>query len=176
MKASCTAVQEASFVTLWQILQMVQIKFGTDGWRAIIAREFTNDNVARVAAATAEWAKARSEGPAVVIGHDCRFAGEMFAEVTAKVLCAAGVKSVYSKGYVSTPMVSLGANKLGCICRSGHYCQPQPACLQWFQTQKRIRRTNHSEEISWVESRIPENRNTRNRSGYLGSSGIAGMG
>ena len=38
---------------------MTKIKFGTDGWRAIIAREFTEDNVARVSVAVAEWVKAR---------------------------------------------------------------------------------------------------------------------
>ena len=157
MKASCTAVQEASFfVTLWQILQMVQIKFGTDGWRAIIAREFTNDNVARVAAATAEWAKARSEGPAVVIGHDCRFAGEMFAEVTAKVLCAAGVKVYIAKGYVSTPMVSLGANKLGAFAGVVITASHNPPAYNGFKLKSGYGGPTIPEEISWVESRIPE--------------------
>ncbi len=157
MKASCTAVQEASFfVTLWQILQMVQIKFGTDGWRAIIAREFTNDNVARVAAATAEWAKARSEDPAVVIGHDCRFAGEMFAEVTAKVLCAAGVKVYIAKGYVSTPMVSLGANKLGAFAGVVITASHNPPAYNGFKLKSGYGGPTIPEEISWVESRIPE--------------------
>ena len=84
-----------------------KIKFGTDGWRAIIARDFTVYNVARVAAAQAKWLLGRNAQPSVVIGHDCRFGGEMFAGVVAKVLCANGVKVKLAKGFVSTPMVSL---------------------------------------------------------------------
>ena len=87
----------------------IKIKFGTDGWRAIIAKEYTTDNVARVAYATAQWLKERYESPKAILGHDCRFGGPMFAEVTAKVLCENGVKVLMADGYVSTPMVSLGA-------------------------------------------------------------------
>jgi phosphomannomutase len=57
-----------------------KIKFGTDGWRAIIADEFTVENVARVAIATGNWTKQNYEKPSIVIGHDCRFAGELFVE------------------------------------------------------------------------------------------------
>ncbi len=85
-----------------------KIKFGTDGWRAIIAQDFTVYNVARVAAAQAKWLLGRSANPKVVIGHDCRFGGELFAEVVTKVLCSQGVQVLLAKGFVSTPMVSLG--------------------------------------------------------------------
>lgn len=85
-----------------------KIKFGTDGWRAIIAQDFTVYNVARVAAAQAKWLLNRGSDPKVVIGHDCRFGGELFAETVAKVLCAQGVQVLLAKGFVSTPMVSLG--------------------------------------------------------------------
>ncbi len=87
---------------------MTKIKFGTDGWRAIIAKEFTVDNVARVTVATANWLKKQNDKPTVVLGHDCRFAGEMFAETTACVLAHMGVKVLLAKDFVSTPMVSLG--------------------------------------------------------------------
>ncbi|MFL5763007.1 MAG: phosphoglucomutase/phosphomannomutase family protein [Bacteroidia bacterium] len=92
---------------------MTKIKFGTDGWRAIIAKDFTVDNVARVSIATAEWVKKNFDKPSVVVGHDCRFAGELFAETTAKVLASAGVKVYLAKDFVSTPMISLGAKTLG---------------------------------------------------------------
>ncbi|MCW3121001.1 MAG: phosphoglucosamine mutase, partial [Flavipsychrobacter sp.] len=90
-----------------------KIKFGTDGWRAIIAQEFTVYNVARVAKGQAEWILSKHSTPTVVVGHDCRFGGEMFAEVTAKVLCANGVKVLLAKGFISTPMISLGVLQLG---------------------------------------------------------------
>ena len=70
---------------------MTKIKFGTDGWRAISAKEYTTDNVARVSIAVADWLNENNENPSVVIGHDCRFAGELFAEIAAKVLASKGV-------------------------------------------------------------------------------------
>jgi len=49
---------------------MGKIKFGTDGWRAIIAKDFTVENVARVAEATAAWLLKKSSAPTAVVGHD----------------------------------------------------------------------------------------------------------
>ncbi len=89
-----------------------KIKFGTDGWRAIIAQEYTVDNVARVSQATAVWVKENFDNPLIVIGHDCRFAGELFTETAVKVFITAGIKVKMAKGFVSTPMVSLGNVKL----------------------------------------------------------------
>lgn len=91
-----------------------KIKFGTDGWRAIIAQEYTVENVARVSVATAKWVKANFDNPSIVIGHDCRFAGELFMETAVKVFVNEGVKVKMARGFVSTPMVSLGAVKMGC--------------------------------------------------------------
>ncbi|MDI1353302.1 MAG: phosphoglucomutase/phosphomannomutase family protein [bacterium] len=103
---------------------MTKIKFGTDGWRAIIAKEFTVDNVARVAEATAKWLLKTSKNPSVVLGHDTRFAGELFAETAAKVFIANGVKVFLSNDFISTPMISLGAVKykasLGIIITASH--------------------------------------------------------
>ena len=103
---------------------MTKIKFGTDVWRAIIAKEFTVDNVARVTIAASEWLKKNYDKPSVVVGHDCRFAGELFAETTAKVFANAGIKVFLAKDFVSTPMVSLGTkNKkasLGVIITASH--------------------------------------------------------
>ena len=102
-----------------------KIKFGTDGWRAIIAKEFTVENVGRVAEATANWLlKSRGNSPSVVLGHDCRFAGELFCNTIAHVLCSKGVKVFIAKGFVSTPMISLGAVNLktdiGIIITASH--------------------------------------------------------
>jgi phosphomannomutase len=90
---------------------MTSIKFGTDGWRAIIAKEYTVDNVKRVAEGTAKWLK-EHQGKRIVIGHDCRFGGRMFAETAAQVLASFGMEVHIGKDFVSTPMVSLGVVKL----------------------------------------------------------------
>lgn len=91
-----------------------KIKFGTDGWRAIIAQDFTVDNVARVAQATGEWLKKNYDKPTVVVGHDCRFAGELFMETAVKVFLSQGIHVRMSRGFVSTPMISLAANQFNC--------------------------------------------------------------
>jgi len=62
---------------------MDKIVFGTDGWRAIIAKDYTITNVSKVAAATATWLTKRYKTPSAVIGYDCRFGGEMFMEAVA---------------------------------------------------------------------------------------------
>lgn len=104
---------------------MTKIKFGTDGWRAIIADDFTVDNVARVSVAVAQWVKKNfPNSPSIVVGHDCRFAGELFAETATKVFVSNGITVHLAKGFVSTPMVSLGAfntqSAMGVILTASH--------------------------------------------------------
>jgi phosphomannomutase len=103
---------------------MTQIKFGTDGWRAIIALDFTVDNVARVTEATSKWLLEQHKSPTVVLGHDCRFGGELFAQTAAKVFIANGIKVFLAEDFISTPMISLGAVKyqanLGVIITASH--------------------------------------------------------
>ncbi|MBK6837834.1 MAG: phosphoglucomutase/phosphomannomutase family protein [Bacteroidetes bacterium] len=93
---------------------MDKIKFGTDGWRAIIAQDFTVENVARVSEATAKWLLKQKKNPTVMVGHDCRFAGELFAETVTKVMAAHGIKTLLAKNFVSTPMISLGTLVYNC--------------------------------------------------------------
>jgi phosphomannomutase len=92
---------------------MLKIKFGTDGWRAIIAQDFTTENVARVSAAVAKWLKLQQNDNTIVIGHDCRYAGELFVETAIKVFCNAGIKVLSAKSFVSTPMISYAVLKHG---------------------------------------------------------------
>ena len=102
---------------------MTNIKFGTDGWRAIIAKDYTVDNVIRITEATAKWMK-KNDFSKVVIGHDCRFGGKMFSETATQVFGAYGIKVNLAKGFVSTPMVSLGVVKtksdLGVVITASH--------------------------------------------------------
>jgi phosphomannomutase len=103
---------------------MYQIKFGTDGWREIIGDNFTTANVKRVALATAKWLNQSDLEKSCVVGYDCRFGGEMFAKETAVQLASNGIKVLLSSGYVSTPMISLAANRLktgaGIILTASH--------------------------------------------------------
>ncbi len=86
---------------------MTTIKFGTDGWRARIAGDYTFDNVRRVAQGFAAYMQ--REGLAekgVVIGHDRRFQAEDFAAAAAEVLAANGIHVWLTNGPTPTPAVS----------------------------------------------------------------------
>lgn len=102
---------------------MTKIKFGTDGWRAIIAKDYTNDNVARVAEATAKWMVGKGMKK-VVVGYDCRFGGAMFTDVATRVFGQYGLHVVRSTGFVSTPMISLVVVKtsadMGVVITASH--------------------------------------------------------
>jgi phosphomannomutase len=95
---------------------MDKINFGTDGWRGIIAKDYTLANVAKVAYALARWITGKYPNPSAVIGYDCRFGGEMFTEAVAKILASKNIRVIISDNFVSTPMVSLGVVKLKSNC------------------------------------------------------------
>ena len=69
-----------------------QIKFGTDGWRGVIADDFTFQNVRYAAQGIANYLKRKPE-PRVVIGYDCRFCADRFAAEVARITAAAGIKT-----------------------------------------------------------------------------------
>lgn len=92
---------------------MDRIKFGTDGWRGIIARDVTVANVNRLSDAAASWLRSSSGEPSVVIGYDTRFGSRMFAETAARVFAARNIKVYLSHSFVTTPMVSYSIIKLG---------------------------------------------------------------
>ncbi len=84
------------------------IKFGTDGWRAVIAEDFTFDNLKIVSQAMADFLKGakRKQKKKVVIGFDRRFLSEEFAKKTGVVLAANNIKVTLSDRAVPTPLVS----------------------------------------------------------------------
>jgi len=87
---------------------MTAIKFGTDGWRAVIAEEFTDDNVRTVAHAIARYVvRAERPGRGVVVGYDTRFASERFARVAAETVAATGTPVALAADACPTPAVSL---------------------------------------------------------------------
>jgi alpha-D-glucose phosphate-specific phosphoglucomutase len=84
-----------------------EIKFGTDGWRGIIADDFTFDNVRRVAGAIASYVlKYEDARRGIFIGYDTRFASQRFAQAAAEVIAAAGVPVKLANDYTPTPAVS----------------------------------------------------------------------
>lgn len=133
-----------------------KIKFGTDGWRAIIAQEFTVENVARVSKATADWVKQNFQNPSIVIGHDCRFAGELFVETAVKVFVHEGIHVKMAKGFVSTPMVSLACvqleTSLGVVLTASH----NPPSYNGYKLKGHFGGPLAPEKVQEIEDIIPD--------------------
>jgi len=132
------------------------IKFGTDGWRAAIAKEFTVENVARVAQGTASWVIASKLPKVAVVGHDCRFGGPLFADTVAQVFLQNGFEVHLAEGPVTTPMVSLGAKELktgiGVIITASH----NPATDNGFKLKGNHGGPLLEADVKAVETHIPD--------------------
>ncbi len=94
------------------------VHFGTDGWRGLIADDFTFENVRKAAAAIANYLHNTTnpqEAPAkgVCIGYDTRFASDRFARAVGEVLAASGIPVKLAKGITPTPALSFGVREHG---------------------------------------------------------------
>ncbi len=91
-----------------------EIKFGTDGWRGVIAEDYTFENVRRVAGAIAAYVL-ENERPAngVAVGYDTRFGSRRFAQATAEVIAGAGIPVKLANDYMPTPALSYAVKNLG---------------------------------------------------------------
>jgi len=149
------SIHQPNNISTDQFIMAVPIKFGTDGWRAIIADDYTVDNVMRVAEATALYMKKHKMKKAV-IGYDCRFGGLLFASVTARVFGAYGIKSYIGQGFVSTPMISLGVIKLkadlGIVITASH----NPPSYNGYKLKSSYGGPSVPAQIAEVEALIPE--------------------
>ncbi|MBC7333098.1 MAG: phosphoglucomutase/phosphomannomutase family protein [Actinobacteria bacterium] len=86
------------------------IKFGTDGWRGVIADDFTMDNVKIVTRGICEYlkldVKTKNRKPRIVVGYDTRFLSDRFAEVAADIFAENGIETYLSNRFVPTPVLS----------------------------------------------------------------------
>lgn len=89
------------------------VKFGTDGWRAIIADEFTFDNVVLVTKAVAAYIKTKYDSSKpVIIGYDTRFLADRFAQRAAETLTEYGLNVKITETDAPTPVVAYAARNL----------------------------------------------------------------
>lgn len=92
----------------------MQIKFGTDGWRGVIARDFTFDNLSLVAQATMDYLNRDGLGDkGLVIGYDRRFLSRDFARRVAEIAAGNGIRVRLSDGYAPTPAISWAVRESG---------------------------------------------------------------
>jgi phosphomannomutase len=101
------------------------IKFGTDGWRAVIADDFTFENVRRVAGAIASYVLKNEESShGLIVGYDTRFGSPWFARAAAEVLSGAGIPIRLANDYTPTPAISLAVKSCetagGVVITSSH--------------------------------------------------------
>lgn len=94
--------------------QKSPVKFGTDGWRGIIADDFTFENVRAAAAAIASYVLAKEDGSkGVCIGYDTRFGSPAFAAVAAEVIAGAGIPVRLADRITPTPALSYAVKHQG---------------------------------------------------------------
>jgi alpha-D-glucose phosphate-specific phosphoglucomutase len=88
------------------------IKFGTSGWRAVVADEFTVANIRLAVAGIAAYVKTLPEPHRVLVGRDPRFLGESFVDVAARVLAAAGVTPIVIPEAAPTPAIAYAVREM----------------------------------------------------------------
>jgi phosphomannomutase len=131
------------------------IKFGTDGWRAVIADDFTFENLTKVALATARYFRKHPKiRNGLVIGYDARFMSREFAEKSAEVIANQGILVKLADSLVSTPMISL-LTKLekaagGIVITASH----NPAKWNGFKIKGDFGGPAHPEMIAAVEKEL----------------------
>src|ERR1700680_3799948 len=87
---------------------MSAIKFGTDGWRGVIADDFTFANVRKVACAIARYVvRAEKPGAGVLVGYDTRFGSERFARAAAEAVSMTGMPVWIGEKACASPALSL---------------------------------------------------------------------
>ena len=82
------------------------IKFGTSGWRGLIADDFTFANVRLAITAIAEHAKAKAKEPAILVGYDTRFYSEEFSQLAVDILQHHGIRTLLCETFTPTPAVA----------------------------------------------------------------------
>ncbi|MCY3487354.1 MAG: phosphoglucomutase/phosphomannomutase family protein [Bacteroidetes bacterium] len=134
-----------------------RIRFGTDGWRAVIGREFTFDNLGRLARATVQWLKQSGSGhPGVLVGYDTRFMGREFAEHVAQVIAEEGATAILTASPTPTPAISWATHLLpqvnaGVVITASH----NPPEYSGYKIKAKFGGSATQEMIEEVERLIP---------------------
>jgi phosphomannomutase len=145
---------------------MAQIKFGTDGWRAVIAEDFSFANVARVAQATADFWKSEISNskseifgrePKVIVGYDRRFFSDRFAQTAAEVFAGNHFQVVLTQEPTPTPSVSYAVKNLNAVGGVMITASHNPPSFNGFKLKSFYGGSSDSETCQAVESFIDRN-------------------
>ena len=161
---------------------MSQIKFGTDGWRAVIAEDFTFANVARVAQATADFWKSeignqKSEifgrQPKVVIGYDRRFLSDKFAQITAEVFAGNDFQVILTPEPTPTPSISYAVKNLGAVGGVMITASHNPPIFNGFKLKSHFGGSSDADTCKAVESFLDRSAPVHGRCNVPGSEAAA---
>jgi phosphomannomutase len=140
---------------------MAQIKFGTDGWRAVIAEDFTFANVARVAQAAADYWRAnpvKGTEKKVIIGYDRRFLSDRFAQISAEVFAGNGYAVVLTPEATPTPSVSFAVKAQRAIGGVMITASHNPPIFNGFKLKSHYGGSSDSETCQAVENYLDRNK------------------
>ncbi len=132
------------------------VKFGTDGWRAVIGDTYTFENVRRVSLATARIFKNHKNiKNGIVIGYDTRFLSKEFAHASAEVFASQGIKVMLTDSFVTTPTVSLLSRDknlaFGVVITASH----NPYKYNGFKLKDSFGGSMNPEELVLIEAELP---------------------
>src|SRR3954467_2984194 len=139
---------------------MAQIKFGTDGWRAVIAEDFTFANVARVAQAAADYWSANAVSGTekkVIIGYDRRFFSDRFAQTSAEVFAGNDFQVVLTPEPTPTPSVSFAVKDQGAVGGVMITASHNPPIFNGFKLKSYYGGSSSSEECQAIEALLDRN-------------------
>jgi phosphomannomutase len=151
---------------LCQSRRVASIKFGTDGWRAVIAEDFTFANVARVAQAVADYWKSEIRNPKseifgrqpkIVVGYDRRFLSDQFAQCTAEVFAGNNFEVVLAPEPTPTPSVSFAVKNLRAVGGVMITASHNPPIFNGFKLKSYYGGSSDSGTCQAVESFLDKN-------------------
>lgn len=133
------------------------IKFGTDGWRGVIAEDYTFDNVRRAAQGFATYLVENGKaGSAVVVGHDRRFDSEFFAAAVAEVLAGNGFQVHLTEGATPTPVIAYSVVERGAAGAVNITASHNPATDNGFKVRDAQGGAIDPTGLSRIEALIPD--------------------
>ena len=91
---------------------MNKISFGTDGWRAILAEDFTFENIKIISQAMSDYLLSMHDSPSIAIGYDTRFMSDSFANIIGRVMQANKIEVLITDRYIPTPVLSFAVKNL----------------------------------------------------------------
>lgn len=132
------------------------IKFGTDGWRGVIAEDYTFANVRRCAQGFASYMLSKGQvGGTVVIGHDKRFASEYFAAAAAEVLAGNGLRVLLTDGPTPTPVIAYAVVHYQAVGAINITASHNPPADNGFKVRNQTGGAIDPDGLKDIEARIP---------------------